>query len=331
MKKMNAVKKLLFPSTMVQAGWDVLKAREDVQALPFEYGMPTAGFHALLRDAQGVALGLTPFGEAEALAAPNLKVVARHGVGYDTVDVAALTRHKIPLMIAGTANSASVAEQALYFMLTLAKRGAAMDAMVRERRWAERLAGELPCDLYGKTVLVIGFGRTGSRLARMCRGLEMNVRVYDPYVAAHVVTAAGCERTDDLDAALPGADFVAIHCPRTPETENMFDAARLKRMKPTAFLVNTARGGIIDEAALHTALTQGTIRGAGLDVFDREPPSPDNPLPGLLNLVTAPHMAGVTRESLDRMAVATARNILDYLDGHPNPDHIVNPQAMLHR
>lgn len=327
----NTRKKLLLPSTMTRAGWERLAARSDVEAIPFEFGMPTSAFHALLAEADGVGLSLTPFGEAEVRAAPKVRVVARHGVGYDTIEVAALTRQGIPLMVTGEANSPSVAEQALYFMLELAKRGAAFQAMVRENRWTDRLSETLPVDLFGKTLLVIGFGRIGTRIAKMCLALGMTVRVYDPYVAPASIAAAGCVAESDLDAALPRADFVTIHCPKTPETLNMIDATRLARMKPSAFLVNTARGGIIDEAALHAALTGGVICGAGLDVFDREPPLKDNPLLKLANVLAAPHMAGVTRESLDRMAIAVATNLLDALDGKPNPDNVVNKEVLKHR
>jgi len=142
------------------------------------------------------------------------------------------------------------------------------------------------------------------------------------------VRAAGCEKVEDLDAGLSRADFVSIHCPKTPETNGMFDAARLKRMKPTAYLVNTARGGIIDETALHAALTQGGIAGAGIDVFEKEPPAPDNPLLALDNVVTAPHMAGVTRESVDRMAITAVRNVLSVLDGKPIRENMINPEVL---
>ncbi len=156
----------------------------------------------------------------------------------------------------------------------------------------------------------------------------MTVLVYDPYVAAAAVKAAGCEPVADLDEALPRADFVSIHCPKTPETVAMFNAARLARMKPTAYLINTARGGIIDEPALHAALASGKIAGAGLDVFDKEPTPTDNPLLALPNVVIAPHMAGVTRESLDRMSAQTARNILSVLDGAPIRDNVINKDVL---
>jgi D-3-phosphoglycerate dehydrogenase len=324
-------RKLLLPSSMRRAGWEVLAARDDVEAVPFDMNIATDAFHRLLADAHGVALSLTPFGEAEARAAPHLQVVARHGVGYDLVDVPALTRHRLPLMVTGTANSPSVAEQALHFMLAFAKRSAALDAMVREKRWSQRLSEALPIDLFDKTLLVVGFGRIGTRIARACLALGMKVRVYDPYVPAAAIAAAGCIVEADLDAALPQADFVTIHCPKTPETIGMFGPDRLARMKSSAYLINTARGGIIDELALHAALTTGVICGAGLDVFEREPPQDDNPLLTLPNVIAAPHMAGVTQEGMDRMAVSVAENLLSVLDGKPKLENVINPEVFGHR
>jgi len=327
----TAKKKILLPSAIARAGWQVLEGRSDVEAVPFDMDLPTARFHALLADAQAVGLSLTPFGQAELDAAPQLRAVARHGVGYDLVDVAALTRRKVPLLVTGDANSPSVAEQALCFMLALAKRTPAMHGLVQEHRWGQRLKAELPVDLFGKRVLVIGFGRIGTRIARACLALGMAVHVYDPYVEGAGVIGAGCVRESALDSALPHADFVTIHCPRTPETTGMLDATRLERMKPTAYVINTARGGIVDEDALHWALTTGIIAGAGLDVFVQEPPAPDNPLLGLPNVIAAPHMAGVTRESLDRMAIAVANNLLSVLDGKPAVENVVNQEVLAHR
>jgi D-3-phosphoglycerate dehydrogenase len=323
--------KLLLPSSMKPAGWKLLAAREDVEAIAFDMNIAPEAFHRLLADASGVALSLTPFGEAEARAAPKLQVVVRHGVGYDLVDVPALTRHRIPLMLTGTANSPSVAEQALHFMLAMAKRSAALDAMVRERRWSQRLSEPLPIDLFGKTLLVVGFGRIGTRIAKACLALGMTVCVYDPYVSAAAIAGAECIAETDLDTALPQADFVTIHCPKTPETIGMFNAQRLARMKPTACLVNTARGGIIDEAALHAALTSGVIRGAGLDVFEHEPPQQDNALLSLPNVIAAPHMAGVTQEGMDRMAVSVVENLFSVLDGKPKLENVINPEVFGHR
>jgi len=177
-------------------------------------------------------------------------------------------------------------------------------------------------------VLIVGFGRIGTRTARRCLAMEMNVLIYDPYKSVADIKAAGYEPVADLDAALPRADFVSIHCPKNPETVGMFGAARIKLMKPTAYLVNTARGGIVDEKALHQALVSRKLAGAGLDVFEQEPPPADNPLLALHNVITAPHVAGVTREAVDRMSEQTARNILSALDGTPIRQNVINQDVL---
>ncbi|MBV8700553.1 MAG: 3-phosphoglycerate dehydrogenase, partial [Bradyrhizobium sp.] len=188
--------------------------------------------------------------------------------------------------------------------------------------------GTLPFDLYGKTVLIVGFGRIGTRTAKRCLAMEMRVLVYDPYKGAADIAAAGCEAVADLDAALPRADFVSIHCPKTPETVGMFGAERLKRMKPTAYLINTARGGLIDEKALHEALVSGRLAGAGLDVFEQEPPPVGHALHDLPNVIMAPHVAGVTVEAVDLMSEQTARNLLSALDGEPIRQNVINQDVL---
>jgi D-3-phosphoglycerate dehydrogenase len=320
-------KKVLAPATMARAGWDLLAARDDIDAASYAPDMPSAEFQALLADAHGIALSVTPFTAADIAAAPRLEVVARIGVGYDAVDVPALTARRIPLMIAGTANSVSVAEHALFFIFALAKRSVAHDAMVREARWGERFM-QLPIDLAEKTVLVVGFGRIGTRAVKRLVALEMRVLVYDPYVDAAAIKAAGAIPVKDLDASLGEADFVTIHCPKNHETTNMFDANRLGRMKPSAYIVNTARGGIINEQALCAALNGGKLAGAGIDVFEREPATKDHPLCSSPNVLLAPHMAGVSSESVARMATNTISNILSVLDGKPNRENVVNPEVL---
>jgi D-3-phosphoglycerate dehydrogenase len=315
---------------MSQQGRVLLSERDDIELVEFPNMISGKDFEAMLRQqapVHGVALGATRFGEPELEASMDMKVVTRIGVGYDAVDIPALSRRKIPLMVAGTANSPSVAEQALFMMLTLAKRAVEMHSIVKNGKWSHRL-GMLPFDLFGKTLLIIGFGRIGTRTAKRCLAMEMNVLVYDPYKAAGEIKAAGCEPVSDLDAALPRADFVSIHCPKTPETVGMFNAARLKRMKPTAYLINTARGGIVDEGALHAALVSGSLAGAGLDVFEQEPPPSGHSLFDLPNVIMAPHVAGVTREAVDRMSEQTARNILSALDGDPIRQNVINQDVL---
>ncbi|HWX83825.1 MAG TPA: hydroxyacid dehydrogenase, partial [Xanthobacteraceae bacterium] len=304
--------------------------REDIELIEFPNMISAKDFEAMLKaqaPVHGVALGSTRFGETELEASKDMKVVTRIGVGYDSVDVPALSRRKVPLMVAGTANSPSVAEQALFMMLMLAKRAVEMHSIVKQGQWASRL-GKLPFDLFGKTVLIIGFGRIGMRTAKRCLAMEMNVLIYDPYKEAAEIKSAGCEPVVDLDAALPRADFVSIHCPKTAETVGMFNTARLKRMKPSAYLINTARGGIVEEKALHEALVSGQLAGAGLDVFEQEPPAMGHSLFALPNVIMAPHVAGVTREAVDRMSEQTARNILSALDGAPIRQNVINPDVL---
>jgi D-3-phosphoglycerate dehydrogenase / 2-oxoglutarate reductase len=193
-------KKLLLPTTMSKAGWALVEARDDVEGVSFVPTVPKTELHRLLEDVAGVALGVQPFSDPELDAAPELEVVSRIGVGYDAVDVPALTRRRIPLMIGGTANSVTVAEAGVYLIMSLARRGAAMDALVREGRWQDRYK-EMPVDLYGKTVLIIGFGKIGTRAAKRYAAMEMNVLVYDPYTYSHTIRGLGYEPVQDLDTA----------------------------------------------------------------------------------------------------------------------------------
>jgi D-3-phosphoglycerate dehydrogenase len=318
---------VLVPSTMDRAGTDLLAARPDIETITYPVGLAGPPFHDLLARADGIALSVTPFGAAEMAAAPRLAVVARIGVGFDAVEIPALTARGVPLMTTGTANSTSVAEAALTMLLTLAKRHTLMDGIVRGGDWGARFATP-PMEVEGKTVLVVGYGRIGARTAAKCAALGMRVLVHDPLVPAEAITRAGHTAAPDLDAALPGATFVTLHCPKSPATIGLFGARRLALMAPGAFLINTARGGIVDEAALYAALVSGHLGGAGLDVFDQEPTPRDNPLLSHPGLICAPHMAGVTAEALAAMSAATARNILSVLDGAPIRDNVVNAEVL---
>ena len=198
-------KKILITESMSPSGRALLGKRDDIELVEFPNLISAGDFDALLKEhapVHGVALGATRFGEPELESSRDMKVVTRIGVGYDAVDVAALSRRKIPLMVVGTANSPSVAEQALFMMLTLAKRAVEMHALVKEGKWSDRL-GKLPYDLFAKTVLIVGFGRIGTRTAKRCLAMEMNVLIYDPYRPSEEIRAAGCEAVCPLGAAVP--------------------------------------------------------------------------------------------------------------------------------
>lgn len=324
------MKRVLVTASLSPMGRAVFAERDDVEVVDFPHQLTGPDFLEVLAanaPVHGFILGATRIAAEEIDTGKEVQVVARVGVGYDAIDIPTMTSRGIPVMIAGEANSPSVAEQAMFMMLNLAKRAVALDAMVRENRWLDRFH-TVPFDLYGKTVLVIGFGRIGSRTAKRCNAMEMNVMVYDPYKSQEDIGSAGCTAVKDLDAAIAKADFISIHCPKTEETLNMFNADRIGRMKPTAYLVNTARGGIVNEADLFTALSEKKLAGAGLDVLDLEPPSPDNPLFKLDNVIFAPHMAGVTKEAMDRMGYVAAKNVLSVFDGVPNRENMVNPEVL---
>ncbi len=319
--------KVMLPHVMGQDGVSLIKARDDIDTVIYPAGISQAELLPLLEDCAGIALSATPYRRPEMDASPAMQVVARIGVGYDAVEIPALTARGVPLMVVGTANSTSVAEQAFHLMIALAKKNTALDRLVREGKWHDRHNG-LPMELSGKTVLIVGFGRIGTRTARRCLGFDMTVLVFDPYVDPGAIAAAGCEPVHELDAALPRADFVSIHCPKNSETVGLFDAARIGRMKPGAFIVNTARGGIIDEPGLYAALTSGHLAGAGLDVFAEEPVPVNTDLLKLDTVIASPHMAGVTTEAVAAMAVTTARNILSVLDGDPIRDNVINREVL---
>ena len=322
-------KKLLLSTSLAPSARKLLDERGDVEQIYFPHMLPNDEFLDLVKKespVSGWTLGATQITPEVIDAAQALEVTARIGVGYDAVNVEEHTRRGIPVMIAGTANSPSVAEQAMFMMMWLAKRSSELDNVVRSGEWPNRMEW-VPFDLFEKKVVVVGFGRIGSLTAKRCAAMDMQVFVYDPYVSDEKISAAGCEPVSDLDAALKEADFVSIHCPKMPETIGLFNKDRFAVMKPTSYLVNTARGGIVDEQDLYDALMEKKLAGAGLDVFVDEPINLDNPLLKLENVITSPHMAGVTREALERMGRAAVLNVLSVLDGQPNIENAVNREV----
>ncbi len=274
-----------------------------------------------------VVLRTSPLTAAMIDAAPGLKVVSRHGVGYDNVDLAALNRRGIPLAVAVNSNRVAVAEHAFAMLLESVKHARAFDAAVRAGDWASRNR-LVPTELAGKSLLLLGFGRIGREVARRARAFDMRVLVHDPLLPPEVAVEAGCEPAPDLTAALAQADAVSLHLPLGPGTRGIVGREQLRAMRPHAVLVNTARGGLVDEAALAEALREGWIRAAGLDVLEAEPPPPDHPLLGLENCLLSPHVAGTTAEAMVRMGEESVQNALAALEGRLDPAAVVNPQVL---
>lgn len=280
-----------------------------------------------LQKADGLIVRGTVVDDALLAKAEHLKVVCRHGVGYDLVDVPALTRRGIALMITPEANAASVAEHALMLMLSLARNVVPVSSGVRRGEW--RVQGQSATfELGGRRVLILGFGRIGTRVARLCTAFGMRVGVHDPYLPAGTIRGAGYEAVVDRGAGLAQADIVTVHVPANDRTRGMVDAAFLARMKPGAVLINTARGTLVDEAALEAALRSGHLAAAGLDVLRVEPMVQGHSLVSVDNLIVTPHVAASTAEGLRRMALDSAGNVLDFLAGRVDRDAVVNIEVL---
>ena len=324
-----ARRKILFIQRVHECGHTIAAGRDDIE-IDIYQGRDPDEIKRRIRDADGIVVRTAVIDRAVIDAGERLAVISRHGVGYDAVDIEAAAERSIPVTITPLANSVSVAEHAMFMLLALAKNARENDAAVRANRFESARTSMKPMDLAGRNLLIIGFGRTGSRVAPRALGFGMRVHACDPYVDRAMMEAAGCTVVDDLHAALPEMDAVTVHTPLNRETRGIIGAKELASMKPTAFVVNTARGGVVDEDALADALEGSRIGGAGLDVFAVEPanPRPDHPLLAFDNVIVSPHCAGVTIESSMRMAEYSVRNVLDCFDGKLDPEVVVNRHLM---
>jgi D-3-phosphoglycerate dehydrogenase / 2-oxoglutarate reductase len=276
--------------------------------------------------ADGLVIRTQPMSAATIAKAERLKVVSRHGVGYDAVDVDALNARGIALTIVGDTNSVSVAEQAMMMLLASAKRAIRADRAVRDPRgwgWRNRLEAT---ELAEKRLLIIGFGRIGRHFARMAAGFGMEIRAYDPLLREKGWPQGDIEAVETLMEWLPWADAFSVSAPKSDRP--ILGDAEIAAMRPGSILVNTSRGGVVDEKALIAAIESGHISAAGLDVFECEPPDPTNPLFHFDRVILSPHIAGLTAEAAERMAVGSVRNALDFLEGRVDPMLVVNRPAL---
>ena len=276
----------------------------------------------LIAKADGLIIRTQPVPAETIAQGTRLKIVSRHGVGYDAVDVPALNARGIPLTIIGDVNSRPVAEHAMMLMLALAKKVRDYDRATRQGPWSYRNSFEA-IELHEKHLLIIGFGRIGRHVAKMAAGFGMVVYAYDPFQSADAIREGGAEPVTALKEGLAHADFVTVHMPMSGG-KAVIGHDELAIMKSTATIVNTARGGLIDEDALHLALHNGAIAGAGLDVFLDEPPHKDHPLFASDKLIVTPHSASLSAESAVRMAVMSVQNALDYFEAKLDPSMVVN-------
>jgi D-3-phosphoglycerate dehydrogenase len=297
---------LVLTEALPEAGMRVLAARAGLRVVVLPE--PTeAALAAAIPEADGVVVAMErpALTAAHVAAAPRLRIACRMGAGYDQLDVAALTARGIPLATTGGTNAPTVAEQALYLMLALAKRGPLLDRAVKSGQWPREFGG---VELLGKTCVVVGYGYIGREVARRAAAFGMRIVVVDPFVAPP--PELGYEREDELDRALARADFVVLACALVEATRGLLGARSLR------------------EAALVEALERGQVAGAGLDVMQSEPPSPANKLLARDDVVLTPHVAAYIAETYARVAEVCARNALDGLDGRPDPAFVVNPSVL---
>ena len=318
-------RKILFIGRVHERGQILAESREDVDIDVYE-GRDPAEIRRRIVDADAVVVRTAVIDRPVIDAGRRLAIISRHGVGYDAVDIGAAAERSIPVTITPLANSISVAEHAMFMLLALAKNARGNDAAVREDRFERAKVAIKRLELEGRNLLIVGFGRIGSRVAPRAIAFGMRVHAYDPYVDPGVMEAAGCTVVDDLRGALPRMDAVTVHTPLNHETRGIIGEEALALMKPTAFVVNTARGGVVAEDALIAALEAKRIGGAGIDVFESEPTPPrtDHPFLAFDNVIVSPHCAGSTIESSMRMAEHAVRNVLDCFDGRLDPDVVVN-------
>ncbi len=279
----------------------------------------------------GDCVGLVVRGDAtvsaELIAAgPRLRVIGRTGVGYNSIDVAAATERRIPVIYTPGAGARAVAEASMTLMLTLCKRVAHWDEQTKQGNWLSRYE-QPPGDLDRRTVGIVGFGRIGQILATMARPFDMNILAHDPYASAERADELGV-RLVDLDVLLAESDFICVHALLNDETRGLIDRARLQRVKRGAFLINLARGGLIESLdVVEEALADGRLAGAGLDVFDPEPPDHTHPIFRRANCITAPHCLGASRQAMTNIFASMADDMNAVLSGR-RPQHIVNPEVL---
>ena len=253
----------------------------------------------------------------------KLKVISRHGVGIDNVDLKFIKENKISLLITSTANSLAVAEHVMYMMLSLTKGVVSYDSAVREGNFKNNVNKIKTFELFKKEILIAGFGRIGKNLIKRCLGFEMKVNVYDPFVDETTIKSFGGNKVNKLEESIITADFVSIHMPLNEKTKNLIDLRVLKTMKNNAIIINTARGGIVNEIDLDIALKSNLIFAAGLDVFEKEPPDTNNPLLKNKKVLLSPHSATFTKECKSRMSIETVQNIIDFFEKKTKPSMIV--------
>ena len=255
----------------------------------------------------------------------NLKVISRHGVGYDNVDIKFLKKNNITLLVTATTASVSPAEHIMFMILNISKGKNFYDQAVRNGKFESimHMKNNNNFELSNKKILIVGFGRIGRKLIKRCLGFEMKVYAYDPFVDKRIIESFGGIKVDDLNKSLKEIDILSLSVPLTEKTHNMINLEKMKIMKKSAVIINTSRGGVVNERDLNEALNNKIIYGAGLDVFEKEPPANANSLLTNENVLLSPHAATFTEECLSKMSIETVQNIINFFENKLDKSMIV--------
>ena len=276
-----------------------------------------------LKDCDGASIRIAKLPGEVIEVAKNLKIISRHGVGYDNIDLKTAKEKDIKIAITANANAVTVAEHVMFVLLNIAKRKDLFDKTVREGNFKDRNKLPKTIEIWKKNILIAGFGRIGRALIKRCIGFEMNVFVYDPFVNKDQIELLGGQKVESIEEAVKSMDIITLHMPLTDKTKNLVNYNLLKTMKKNCILINAARGGIIHEHDLDKALNEDLIFGAAIDVFEKEPPDDNNPLLKNEKVFLSPHTAAFTEECMTRMGIETVQNIIDFFDQKLDKSKIV--------
>ena len=309
------MKKILVIQPIHEEGINLLKDNSN-----FEYevvdNIDTEFLKSKIKDCDGISIRTAKLSGEVIEVANNLKIISRHGVGYDNIDLEVSKKKDITLAITATANAVAVAEHVMFMILNISKRGSMYDDTVKSGKFNERNKLPKTVELWNKNILIAGFGRIGQALIKRCLGFEMNVFVFDPFVSKEFIEKRGGTKVDNLSETSKDMDAMSLHIPLNDETKNIINYELLKSMKKNCIIINAARGGIVNEVDLDRALNENLICGAGLDVFETEPPNANNPLLKNKKVFLSPHTAAFTEECMTRMGKETIQNIFDFFDGN---------------
>ena len=306
-------KKILIIQPIHKAGIELLENNSDYEVELIE-NVDEKDIKSKIVECDGLSIRTAKLSSELINASKKLKIISRHGVGYDNIDLKSSKEKNITLAITATANAVAVAEHVIFMLLNISKRKDMYDKTVREGNFTNRNKLPKTIELWKKNILIAGFGRIGQSLIKRCKGFEMNVFVYDPFISKKKIEEFGGIKVEDLKETVKSMDAISLHMPLNEKTKNIINLDLIKTMKKNCIIINAARGGIINEQDLNKALNENLIFGAGLDVFETEPPKEDNPLLKNDKVFLSPHTATFSEECMIRMGKETIQNIIDFFE-----------------